>query len=372
MNRKGFTNILLIIAVAILIGVGGYVILRQPPSAIEEPSPPPKPAETLENGEPTVIEFSTIENLHVPWAIDFLPDGRMIFTERSGTVSVFDGINKTVVAEIGIDEVQESGLLGIAVDPEFERNHSVYLYYTYEQEGVAWNRVSKFEFIDTLVNETVLLDNIPSARFHDGGRIKFGPDGKLYVTTGDATEPPSAQNLDSLAGKILRMNKDGSVPADNPFGNYVYSYGHRNPQGLAWHPVTGKLYSAEHGPTRNDELNVIKKGTNYGWPNVQCVGSAPEYADPIRCYDDFTLAPSGIAFLGNDLYIAGLRSSQLRRITFDNDYQTIVKEEVLYSDLGRIREVVAHDGYLYIATSNQDGRGRARQGDDKIIRIKPE
>lgn len=301
------------------------------------------------------------ENLDTPWAIDFLPDGRMIFTERPGRVNVLDNGSIAVVGNIKVSEISESGLLGIAVDPEFDRNNFVYLYYTFE-EG---NRVSRFVLNYELEDEVILLDNIPNARFHDGGRIKFGPDGMLYITTGDATIPSSAQDTNSLAGKILRMEKDGSVPSDNPFGNYVYSYGHRNPQGIAWH--NGELYSAEHGPQRNDEVNLIVKGGNYGWP-IECIEEG-EHINPIRCYSEFTLAPSGIAFYKNDLFIAGLRGTQLRRIVFDEQGR-ILKEEGLLNHLGRIRDVVEHNGYLYISTSNKDGRGIPRPKDDKIIRIR--
>src|SRR3989338_9246997 len=252
------------------------------------------------------------ENLDVPWAIDFLPDGRMIFTERNGNVNVLDNGKTEVVADINVTEVAESGLLGIAIDPEFENNNFIYVYYTYENG----NRVSRFVLNEIFENETILIDNIPSAAFHDGGRIKFGPDGKLYITTGDATEPSSSQDINSVAGKILRMNKDGTVPEDNPFGNYVYSYGHRNPQGIAWHPITAELYSSEHGPSKNDELNVIVKGGNYGWPIVECDEMSDRYINPIRCYSEFTLAPSGITFYNNDLYIASLRGSQLRKMVF--------------------------------------------------------
>jgi len=305
------------------------------------------------------------ENLDTPWAIDFLPDGRMIFTERNGRVSILENEDIKVVAKINVSEVSESGLLGITVDPDFNKNNFVYVYYTH-QNG---NRVSKYVLDEKLENERILLDNIPNARFHDGGRLKFGPDGKLYITTGDATVPSSAQDVNSLAGKILRMSKDGSIPTDNPFGNYVYSYGHRNPQGLAWHPLSKELYASEHGPTRNDEINFISKGENYGWPIEECDKTA-EYAKPLRCYAEFTLAPSGIAFYNNDLYVAGLRGTQLRKIVLDKDHKTILYEEELFSDLGRVREVVEHDGYLYIATSNKDGRGIPRANDDKIIRIK--
>ena len=306
--------------------------------------------------------------LHVPWAIDFLPDGKMIFTERSGNINIFDGRNRAIIGTIKVTEVQESGLLGIAVDPDFKTNGYIYVYHTYQNDDAIWNRVSRFKLTNSLSDEKVLIDKIPSAKFHDGGRIKFGPDGKLYVTTGDATNPSSAQDINSLAGKILRINRDGSIPEDNPFKNYVYSYGHRNPQGIAWHPVTKDLFASEHGPTRNDELNIIGKGINYGWPNEECDELSLQYRNPIRCYSEFTLAPSAIAFFQNNLYVAALRGSQLRKILLGNDYK-IIGEEELFTDLGRIREVVEHNGYLYISTSNRDGRGFPSFDDDKIIRI---
>jgi len=304
------------------------------------------------------------ENLDTPWAIDFLPDGKIIFTERYGRISILDNGKIKAVAELGVSELSESGLLGIAVDPDFSKNKFVYVYYTHENG----NRISRFELNDRLENEFILIDNIPNARFHDGGRLKFGSDGKLYATTGDATIPSSAQDVTSLAGKILRLNKDSTIPKDNPFGNYVFSYGHRNPQGLAWHPATNQLYASEHGQTRNDEINIIVKGENYGWPIEEC--NALNYQKPVRCYSEFTLAPSGIAFYNNNLYVAGLRGTQLRKIVFDKDGKAILNEVELFKNLGRIREVVEHDGYLYIATSNRDGRGIPKINDDRIIRVK--
>lgn len=301
------------------------------------------------------------KDLDTPWGMDFLPDSRMIFTERPGYVNILEDNVTKRIAEIDVDEVSEAGLLGVAVDPDFVNNNYIYLYYTHEEA----NRVSRFVLNgDSLVNETILLDGIPNARFHDGGRIKFGPDGKLYITTGDATEPSTAQDINSLAGKILRINKDGTVPEDNPFGNYVYSYGHRNSQGLAWNE--GRMYASEHGPNRNDEINLIELGEDYHWPET-CSERAG--GNNIRCYTSFTLAPSGIAFLDGSLYVAGLRGSQLRKIEFADDGVTIVNETEILSDLGRIRNVVEHDGYLYIATNNRDGRGVPRPGDDKIIRL---
>ncbi len=314
-------------------------------------------------------EFETeilAQNLDTPWAMDFLPSDRIIFTERGGDVSIID--NKTIinVGNINSNEISESGLLGIAVDPEFNTNKFIYVYYT----GPDGNRISRFTLNEKLENETIILDGIPSAQIHNGGRLKFGPDGKLYATSGDAGEPSLAQDTSSLAGKILRLNKDGSIPLDNPFNNYVYSYGHRNPQGITWNPVTREMYSSEHGQTRNDEINVIVKGGNYGWPIYQGSDSAEGFIKPLIFYQDFTLAPSGIAYHKGSLYVAGLRGSQLRKITLGSDGNTVTGQEEIFSDLGRIREVVEHNGYLYISTSNMDGRGIPKAADDKIIRIK--
>ena len=307
-----------------------------------------------------------VQNLNTPWAIDFLPDGKMVFTERDGKVSIFDNGTTKTVGNINVTQIGESGMLGIAVDPEFNTNKFIYLYYT----GANGNKISRFTLNKTLQNETVLIDRIPSAQFHNGGRLKFGPDGKLYATTGDATNNQSAQDINSLGGKILRINKDGTVPSDNPFRNYVYSYGHRDPQGITWNPSTHEMYESEHGATRNDEINIITKGGNYGWPLYQGNESAPNYIKPLIVYTDFTLAPSGIAYYNGALYVAGLRGSQLRKITLSADGNSVTGEDALFTNLGRIREVVVHDGYLYIATSNRDGRGIPQAGDDKIIRIK--
>ena len=309
-----------------------------------------------------------ITNLDTPWAIAFLPDDRMIFTERGGKVKIWNGVQVIDVGNIDVKEVSESGLLGIAVDPDYNKNKYIYLYYTSQNNG---NRVSRFHIKDNnLTDETVLMDNIPSSGIHNGGRIKFGPDGKLYIATGDAGDEPLAQDINSLAGKILRINKDGSIPDDNPFGNYVYSYGHRNPQGITWDTSNGLMYASEHGSTRNDEINIIEKGGNYGWPIVQCDSTTDQYINPLRCFNEFTLAPSGITFYENSIFVTGLRGNQLRRLILDSSGNKIISEEEIFNNLGRIRDVVEYKGYLYIATSNRDGRGVPKIDDDKIIRIK--
>ncbi|PKL66219.1 MAG: quinoprotein glucose dehydrogenase [Methanobacteriales archaeon HGW-Methanobacteriales-1] len=306
-----------------------------------------------------------LENLNTPWAIDFLPNGTMIFTERNGKISTWDGKSLRLVGNILVKAEGESGLLGLAVDPEFSKNKYVYVYYTDNDS----NSISRFNLNQKLENETVLLDNIPSASTHDAGRLKFGPDGKLYATTGDASQRNLAQDVNSLAGKILRLNKNGSVPTDNPFKNYVWSYGHRDPQGITWSD-NGTMYSSEHGQTMNDEINIIVKGGNYGWPLEQGDNLTGKYKNPLIFYTNFTLAPSGMAFFQGDLYVAGLRGNQLRQIVLDESGQKVLSEAELFTNLGRIRDVMAHDGYLYIGTSNYDGRGVPKVGDDKIIRIK--
>jgi glucose/arabinose dehydrogenase len=310
-----------------------------------------------------------VENLEVPWAIAFLPDNSFLITERNtGNVYHYENGATKNVGNLKSKWTGEGGLLGITVDPEFEQNKYVYVYYLYDGKYENnLNRVSRFEYKNELKNEKIILDEIPGAELHNGGRIAFGPDNKLYITTGDAKIPSLSQDLSSTAGKILRINPDGSIPEDNPFpGSPVYSYGHRNPQGLAWH--NGVLFAPEHGPIQDDEINIIKPGTNYGWPIVHCT-SHEGYEPPIRCFSDWTMAPGGAAFddKGN-LYVAGLRGAQIRKFEIENGH--VISEQVFLEDIGRIREIKYKDGYLYIATSNRDGRGLPRAGDDKVFRMK--
>ena len=316
------------------------------------------------------------EGLEIPWEIATLPDGRLLVTERPGTVVMLDSEEKYTIHDV--EHIGEGGLLGLAISPDFNDSSQLFLYYTYSSENQIYNRVSRFTLQEnTLTDETYILDEIPGARFHNGGRLKFGPDEKLYITTGDAQDSNLSQDVNSLAGKILRINPDGTIPEDNPFeGSPVYAYGLRNPQGLSWHPISGDLFASDHGPNSQDEVNLILPGKNYGWPIVSCLEGDSQYEDPVSCYSDFTLAPSGIAFLQWDnltespLYVAGLRGNMIMRVDL-NDEGGFVRQEELFRDYGRIRTIVYYEGSLYIATNNRDGRGVPGADDDMIIKITP-
>lgn len=313
------------------------------------------------------------ENLEVPWAIDMAPDGRLFFTERAGAIRVIE--NNTLVAEpaayINVAQEGEAGLMGIALHPDFAENHLVYVYHTYSNGTAVYNKVLALTERDNeMIDSETIIDGVPAADRNDGGRIKFGPDGMLYIATGDAMQPELAQDAGSLAGKILRINPDGSVPDDNPFeGSPVYSYGHRNVQGLAW-DLQGNLYASEHGESGNDEINLIRPGENYGWPIEEC--DAVRFEAPAVCFSP-AVAPAGMAIarsdaLGyqGDAILAALKAKQLRLVELDGSDATNV-----LTSYGRIRDVIeAPDGSLYVLTSNRDGRAIPEAGDDKILRIR--
>ena len=323
--------------------------------------------------------------LEVIWSLAFAPDGRLFFTERPGRIRVIvDGqLREEPVATIDVAEsTSEGGLMGLALDPIFERNGHVYVMYTYDGESGVMNRVSRFTVEGNRTSgEKVLLDRIPGAVNHDGGRVAFGPDRKLYVTTGDALMEDAPQDRQSLAGKILRINPDGSIPEDNPFpGSPVYSYGHRNPEGLAWQPGTDLLYSTEHGPVGNDEVNRIERGKNYGWPVVQGQANEREFVDPLAVYSP-SVAPAGATFYASEsipqwtgsFFFGTLRGEHLHRIVFDRAGEVAEQERLYQGEYGRIRSVAqGPDGALYFGTSNQDGRGTPAEADDRILRIVPE
>jgi len=323
-------------------------------------------------GEPRVEIVLT--GLEIPWALAFAPDGRLFITERPGRIRVASGgrVAAAPVAELAVTHVGEAGLMGLALDPDFARSGHLYVCYTARRQGPSVNRVARLTLRGArAADERVLLDDIPAANVHDGCRVKFGPDRKLYVTTGDAARPQDAQNPRVLSGKILRLNADGSVPGDNPFhGSPVWSLGHRNPQGLAW-DAAGRLWASEHGQTAHDEINLIQPGRNYGWPDIRGDETRPGLVSPALHSGDDTWAPSGMAFLGDSLYVGGLVGYRLLKVTLA-DGKVTGSTNLLYRAYGRLRDVVVGpDGALYVSTNNRDGRGAPTRDDDRVLRVVP-
>ncbi len=341
---------------------------------------PASPSQT----EPGLTVSPVVTNLDTPWALAFAPDGRLFFTERPGRVRVVKDGNllESPVITLPVQETAEGGVMGLAVDPGFPDQPYLYVMYSYQGGEGTLNRVARLRLDgDRASEDSVLLDGIPGANIHNGGRVKFGPDGLLYITTGDAASSETAQDPQSLSGKILRIARDGSTPQDNPFPNSpVYSLGHRNPQGLAWQPRTGRLYATEHGPTGNDEVNLIEAGGNYGWPQAEGEQHGGFNA-PLVVYST-AIAPTGAVFYNHeaipqwtgDLFFTTLRGEHLHRIRLDpGDPSRVLEQERLYQgEYGRLRDVVlGPDGALYVATSNRDGRGSPGPDDDRILRIGP-
>jgi glucose/arabinose dehydrogenase len=338
---------------------------------------------TTGDGVRFIVEVPVMA-LDVPWSMAFAPDGRLFLTERGGRVRILNAAISTSELALTLDDVYtqgEAGLLGLALDPGFTQNRFVYLYYSAATIGGAVNRVVRYrEAGSRLTDRVVLLDNIPAAPIHDGGRLRFGPDGLLHITTGDAAVTALAQDLGSYGGKILRLNRDGSAPRENPFGSPIYSYGHRNPQGLDWHPATGDLWASEHGPTGNDEINVIQPGGNYGWPRIEGGAAMPGMNPPVTFVNP-AIAPSGASFYRgalfpqfvNDLFVATLRGTHLLRLRIDSATARVVSQERLIEGrFGRLRDVqTGPDGALYLLTNNRDGRGSPTSTDDRLLRIVP-
>jgi glucose/arabinose dehydrogenase len=325
------------------------------------------------------------DNLVIPWAIAISNGSRIYVTERPGTLRVI--ANGILLSEPLINLSSpfisrgEGGLMGITLDPNFSQNHYIYIMHTYLEGNTLYNRIVRLlEEGNKAIVDYVLIDRIPGDTIHNGGRIKFGPDRKIYITTGDAGKPYLAQDLNSTAGKILRLNPDGSIPVDNPFpGSPIYSLGHRNPQGIAW-DSRGVLYASEHGQTAHDEINLILPGRNYGWPLIQGDSEMAEMflRRPLIHSNNITWAPSGITFVGQGpwrgrLLASALRGEALLSFTLNSTGTRVeMVNQWLVQEYGRLREAVQSEDYsIYLTTSNRDGRGSYRQGDDKVLRLVP-
>ena len=318
-----------------------------------------------------------VDGLNNPWEIVFGPDGEIYFTERDGRIwKLSEFGDAKVIQTFPKSGAVEGGTLGLALHPEFEKNKKIYVYQTNLELEFYQNKIFSFTVEnDVLTDKQIILDGIPGAPWHDGGRIQFGPDEKLYISTGDAISPGLSQDLSSLAGKILRINPDGTIPTDNPFeSSPVFSYGHRNPQGLAW-STNGMFVSSEHGPSGelgygHDEVNIILKGKNYGWPNIVGNSSDENFVNPLIHSGQSTWAPSGMVFYDSDkisifsgkFLIGTLRGEHLMVVEINDDGSLISTEKFFDGDFGRIRTAqIDHDGNLYLLTANGNN--------DKIIRI---
>lgn len=306
------------------------------------------------------------DRLDVPWNIVY--NGRTFYiTERNGKItSITDGKKERMQLQLKkpVHQEGEGGLLGFALHPDFQNNQEAYVYHTYQDGPDIKNRIAKLTLDHlTWTEADELLAGLPGGAIHNGGRLAIGPDQKLYITTGDAGEREWAQQPEKMAGTILRMELDGSVPADNPFkASYVYSYGHRNPQGLAW--IDTKLYSSEHGQTGHDEVNQIEPGANYGWPVIEGGETKKGMKAPLIHSGEKTWAPSGMTAKGSILYMAGLRGEAIYQVD-----PAAAKAEKWLGGFGRIRDIHIIGDDLYFITNNGDGRGTKQKNDDRLIRL---
>jgi glucose/arabinose dehydrogenase len=346
----------------------------------------------------TNLQTKTIAtNLDTPWEILWGPDNFIWVTERSGKISRVNpgtGAVSELIQIADAREVGEGGLLGMVLDPDFLSNNFLYVAYNYYATGNQYReKIVRFVYnslTDKADNPMILFDNISGANNHNGCRLVISPDKKLIFTTGDAQTTSNSQNLQSLNGKTLRLNLDGTIPTDNPLpGSPVWSWGHRNPQGLVYSPNGQILYSSEHGPSNDDEINIIQKGRNYGWPTVQGFCNTPNETafcrdsnvfEPIFAWTP-TLAVAGIDFYNSDLIpewknsllVTSLKASRITQLLLNQSGTSVLNTKDFYTGtFGRLRDIcISPEGKVYVAVSNRDGRGNPINDDDKIVEISP-
>lgn len=380
----------------------------QNPRIVPTPRPivgelPAAPAETYLPDPPGVNVDTWIGGLEAVWSLQFASDGRLFLTEKFGRIRIASAkgqLDPAPWASIRVmQEGGEGGLMGLALHPDFPREPWVYVMYTGYVNGRPVNRVVRMREVGGRGSDTeVILDGLPAALNHNGGRILFGPDRMLYISAGDAYHPMAAQDLSSPSGAILRLTPEGRVPADNPVpGNPIWASGLRNPNGLAFRPGTGALFASDHGPTSEwgppitrdrDELNVIRKGANYGWPLVVGAAAQPGLVDPILAWIP-SIAPAALLFYDaglfpafkGDLFCSSLAGQALLRFRFADTarpervtaierwFNTAPRGSSVY---GRLRALTTGpDGAIYIGTSNRDGRGSSAFGEDRVLRLTP-
>ena len=358
--------------------------------------PPGRGAGEVETSPQTQTSFkveTVIPNLEVVWSIVWAPDGRMIFTERPGRVRVYENGKLRPQPLFVVPDVEpkgESGLMSVALHPQFASNHLLYLSYAYNLGGQQVRVVRYRETPNGFTDRKVIIESVPAAQFHAGCRLRFGPDGKLYITTGDATDRALAQRLDSLAGKTLRLNDDGSVPNDNPFVGQaiarpeIWTYGNRNGQGIDFQPGTNLLWETEHGPSGfdgpggGDEVNILERGKNYGWPVIHHRETRAGMEAPILEYTPACAPGSGMFYRGSafpqfkgNFFFGCLRGEAIIRVVTDGR-RAVSQEMLLQGKYGRIRDLAeGPDGLIYFSTSNRDGRGQPAKDDDRIMRLVP-
>lgn len=358
--------------------------------------PPGRGAGEVETSAQSKTSFkveTVIGNLEVPWAIAWAADGRMFFTERPGRVRVYENGSLRPQPVYTVPDVEsrgEAGLMSIALHPQFSSNHLVYLSYAYNADGLRVRVVRFRETPGGFTDRKVIIENIPAARAHAGCRLRFGPDGKLYITTGDATDRELAQRLDSVAGKILRLNDDGTVPNDNPFVGRpdarpeIWAVGSRNAQGIDFQPGTNLLFGTEHGPSGfdgpggGDEVNIYERGKNYGWPTIHHRATQAGMESPLLEYTPACAPASAMFYRGSvfpqfkgNFFFGCLRGLRMIRVTLDGR-RVMSQEDLLEGQYGRIREIAeGPDGLIYFSTSNRDGRGSPASNDDRILRLAP-